>query len=642
MYTAEVLLAAAESQGATHEDVNASHKDALARALEGATRALTTLSAAGVHSGRVRADLTVVGARRALGEGARGPAQTWVESPSGTETLLEEARTLARELGVPDLIIRVEYLTGLFALEGGAWARAEAHFREAVGYLEDARASLPADQFKAAYIGDKTAVYGDLIRLLLAKGRVAEAFEVTERARSRALLEGLTGDVSTGGVDAGETDLRPSTVVSTAVSAGVSTVVSAGASAASGEGAGENAENAEKADAVTAPCAAQPYTEALGAALGGDAALIAYFASGDVLLAFIVTREGVRAVTSLAPLREVQYRLERLEFFLTRVAQGGAYEKVYGVGGLRRNVDAHLGALYDLLIRPLGLSKEHQHLVIVPHGPLHAVPFAALSDGPRGEGDGEGRLVDRARLSLAPSAAVYLHCAAEVRAASGPLVVFGVPVEDIPAVADEVETITRTVAQGAVRRGTQDGEAARALLGPHASRAAFFAYAPAAHVLHLATHGVYRPDNPMFSGLSLSDGWLTARDLCEMKLAASLVVLSACDTGRSSGSGGDAQFGLVRGFLYAGAPTLVVSLWPVKDEQTALYEGFLRAFARRCGGSRSVTTRPARAAAALSRPLPLGRVYRHRRPEPAGAAPTRLTQKVRLRGGVTGEVSGSE
>ena len=581
VYTAEVLLAAAEAQGTsitvTHPSVseNADAKnpqgDALARALEGATRALTTLSAAGVRSGRVRAALTVVGARRALGEGACNSVENSAPETGG---LLEEARTLARELGVPDLVIRAEYLAGLFALEGGAWARAEAHFKEAVAYLEDARASLSVDQFKAAYIGDKTAVYGDLVRLLLTKGRVTEAFEYAERAKSRALLEGLTGgsdtgNMDTGDMDTGETDLQPSAV------------------------SGETGSAEERTD--TASYAGKSYTEALAAALDGATALIAYFASGDHLLAFVVTREGVRAATDLAPLREVQYRLERLEFFLTRVAQGGAYEKVYGVGGLRRNVDTHLSALYDGLIKPLALSDKYKNLVVVPHGPLHAVPFAALCEGQgkrQGEGQGKrpddgrgdsqgdeacsdgdsGYLIDRVRLSLAPSAAVYLHCAEMVLPASGPLVAFGVPVDDIPAVADEVETITQTVAQGAIQRGTQNvGEAARAFLGPHASRAAFSEHAPAAHVLHLATHGVYRPDNPMFSGLSLSDGWLTARDLCDMKLRASLVVLSACDTGRSSGSGGDEQFGLVRGFLYAGAPALVVSLWPVKDEQTALF-----------------------------------------------------------------------
>jgi CHAT domain-containing protein len=88
-------------------------------------------------------------------------------------------------------------------------------------------------------------------------------------------------------------------------------------------------------------------------------------------------------------------------------------------------------------------------------------------------------------------------------------------------------------------------------------------------VLHIATHGAFRPDNPMFSGLRLSDGWLAARDLYGMRLQAALVVLSACETGLFGQGSGDEVLGLARGFLYAGAPSLVTSLWPVHDEHTA-------------------------------------------------------------------------
>ncbi len=217
---------------------------------------------------------------------------------------------------------------------------------------------------------------------------------------------------------------------------------------------------------------------------------------------------------------------------------------------MKQHVDAQLKTLFELLIAPLGLELSGKKLVVIPHGPLHAVPFSVLFDGTR-------YLVEAAQLSLAPSAAVYFHCLQRPTGEAGAPVAFGVPLEELPAVEEELAAITG---------GPQPW---RTFLGEDASRAAFFEQASAAKLLHLATHGVYRPDAPMSSGLRLGDGWLTARDLYGLKLQASLVVLLACESGLAGQGGGDEQFGLVRGFLYAGAPALAVSLWPVKDAQTA-------------------------------------------------------------------------
>jgi len=97
-------------------------------------------------------------------------------------------------------------------------------------------------------------------------------------------------------------------------------------------------------------------------------------------------------------------------------------------------------------------------------------------------------------------------------------------------------------------------------------------------VLHLATHGLFRPDNPFFSVLKLADGWVDVRTLYQLRLAARLVVLSACESGAGQVRGGDEVIGLARGFLAAGAQTLLVSLWNVHDATSAwLMDHFYRA-----------------------------------------------------------------
>jgi CHAT domain-containing protein len=87
--------------------------------------------------------------------------------------------------------------------------------------------------------------------------------------------------------------------------------------------------------------------------------------------------------------------------------------------------------------------------------------------------------------------------------------------------------------------------------------------------LHIAAHGIFRADNPMFSSLKLGDSWLNLFDIFNLQLGAELTVLSACETGMSAVWEGDELLGLARGFLYAGTPSLVVSLWTVNDRSTA-------------------------------------------------------------------------
>lgn len=88
-------------------------------------------------------------------------------------------------------------------------------------------------------------------------------------------------------------------------------------------------------------------------------------------------------------------------------------------------------------------------------------------------------------------------------------------------------------------------------------------------LLHIATHGSYRQDNPMFSGIRLGDGYLNLYDLYQMRFPAKLVTLSGCATGMNFVSAGDELLGLERGLFCAGATSLLLSLWDVHDRSTA-------------------------------------------------------------------------
>jgi CHAT domain-containing protein len=112
---------------------------------------------------------------------------------------------------------------------------------------------------------------------------------------------------------------------------------------------------------------------------------------------------------------------------------------------------------------------------------------------------------------------------------------------------------------------------ARVLTGPAARRDALDRDGATCDVLHLACHGIFRTDDPLFSALRLADGWLMVHDIYRLRLSAQLVTLSGCQTGRQAIGPGDDLIGLARGFFSAGATQLVVSLWMVNDESTGRF-----------------------------------------------------------------------
>jgi CHAT domain-containing protein len=114
-------------------------------------------------------------------------------------------------------------------------------------------------------------------------------------------------------------------------------------------------------------------------------------------------------------------------------------------------------------------------------------------------------------------------------------------------------------------------------------------------VLHLATHGLFRPDNSFFSALKLADGWLDVREIYRLPLRARLVVLSACESGVGDVRAGDEVVGLARGFLAAGTQNLIASLWNVHDRSAAELMAFFYRTLQDNGAPEDSPVRPAAA-----------------------------------------------
>jgi CHAT domain-containing protein len=221
---------------------------------------------------------------------------------------------------------------------------------------------------------------------------------------------------------------------------------------------------------------------------------------------------------------------------------------------LTQNAQGVLHKLHQLLLAPVHNQLEaYQKLIIVPHGALHYLPFHALFDGSE-------YLLQQFEISYLPVASVLKFCQTN-NEVDGDLLALGYSGNgQIPQAVTEAQSIAQAWS-------------GHILIEDEATLVNLKQQAGNHKILHLATHGEFRPDNPLFSGLALADGWLTTLDIFNLRLKASLVTLSACQTGRSMVGGGDELLGLLRAFLAAGTNSLVSTFWAVEDKTTAVLMG---------------------------------------------------------------------
>jgi CHAT domain-containing protein len=278
--------------------------------------------------------------------------------------------------------------------------------------------------------------------------------------------------------------------------------------------------------------------------------VLSYFCLGHQVVAVVGRGDDLRVVP-VADVAQVLDLLARFAAQRDRLRLGAAFAERHGARLVQscRNV---LGDLHDALVAPVLADLQERPasppLVVSPHGPLHAVPFHALWAGDR-------YLIDERAVAVTPSLA--LEAPRRTEAATTPPLIVGVADDLAPLAAVEARAVHERIGGDLLH-----GEAATA--------DAFVEAAAGRSLIHLATHAWHRSDNPMFSAIRFADRWLTAAEVLErLDLTGAVVVLSACETGRSSTTGGDELLGLVRGFLGAGTRRLVASLWPADDAATA-------------------------------------------------------------------------
>lgn len=418
-------------------------------------------------------------------------------------------------------------------------------------------------EFRDAFAIHRTTAYERLVAVYLDEGRTQDALATAERAKSRALGELIAGSIV----------LRPrGTSATRRITRDLMTArqeYAASYARSIGDDATTTAESTADArrhlsqlegriNALTQQlqvhAAAEQIADVYGAtpqfvtpALPSDTALIEYFFVGDNLARFVIDRGGVQCTMLDAGVPAIDRLLRTLRLNLQSAA-GADHETQHH---LIQQAKLVLSRLYSHLFDGVDAAAGYRSLVIVPHGLLHYVPFHALYND-------EQYLIERCAISYAPSAYLYTMCRRRKRhRRDGPALVLANTFDGrLPHVLREAESVGSALGATIYR----ESEATRATLAREGRRAS---------VIHVAAHGEFRPDAPLFSHIQLADGPLTTADVFDLNLRADLVTLSACDTGQTNVGGGDELVGLSRAFLYAGAATLLVSQWRVDDLSTA-------------------------------------------------------------------------
>lgn len=241
----------------------------------------------------------------------------------------------------------------------------------------------------------------------------------------------------------------------------------------------------------------------------------------------------------------------------------------------KANQTERLQQLHKLVIEPIAdllPTDPAMRVTFIPHNALFLVPFAALQDS-------TGKyLIEKHTILTAPSIQVLDVTHQEQQRKSGSakqiLVVGnptmpsvrpkrGAPLEQLPSLPG-AEQEAKAIAQVL---------STQALVGSKATKAAVVQQMSSARIIHLATHGILDEQYGLRNSIALApseedDGFLSPREIMDLKLNAELVVLSACNTGRGEISG-DGVVGLSRSFIAAGVPSVIVSLWSIPDAPTA-------------------------------------------------------------------------
>ena len=458
----------------------------------------------------------------------------------------------------PDSIISASTRIGHVLHQIGKSDEAISAYREAIQQIESTRSLLQSEEYRQSYFEGAVDAYSGMMDTLLVAGKPGEAFNYSERARSRVFLDVLGSGSncrgSRGGLLAEERGLNEQI-------AGLKVRLASEDEGTSRESLRSELTRAERAYSIflskvrkeDKEQASLMTVEPLGLKevqelLDSGTSLLEYFVTGKEVFAWVVEREKLQ-------FQRVELRKDKLSGLVKTLR-----DSIFTLGEREKFNDTS-AVLYRQLIEPLLPHISGKELIIVPHDVLHYLPFHALVGS-------DGRYLIEKYPVYYLSSASLLQFVKEKRKAGGEKVLafgnpdLGDPEKNLEFAELEAKEVKAAYPESSVYiRKEATEEKSKALSANH-------------DILHFATHAELNEDDPLSSAVLLAredkeDGRLEVREIFGMELKAKLVVLSGCETGLGKLSTGDELVGLTRAFIYAGTPSVVASLWSVDDSSTA-------------------------------------------------------------------------
>jgi CHAT domain-containing protein len=470
--------------------------------------------------------------------------------------------------------------------------------RLAIEAVEGVRGRYATGELRTSYTSAKADVFSEQALLLLRLGRTSEAFQVADAARGRAVLEHLTQARADLQATPGATPLleqetllrridallaqlrerestppRERSLEHRAVTAGLHDSVET----LRAEYAALVARNAATRNPNrTVFGMARPDASAIQQSLQPGEVLLEYLVTSEKLLIFAVTQSNVAVHTVDERAEQLTSRVQLARDLLRRRESG-------------TEVRAVLRALFDIVLGPVmrsGDLRDTKRIIVVPHGVLTYLPFAALMDS------SSQYVAERFVLLHVPTSAALPALRAKSSETRPERASIFAPVQrTLPATEIEAEAVAKVLI------------GAETLVGNRATEGRFRSALQRGGIVHVATHATLNSRNPLFStiefaggqrGVAANNGRLEAHELLGMRISSPLVFLSGCETAIGGAwstrfDSGEDYAALAQTLLYAGARNVVATLWRIDDDgaaefATAFYEalrgdGFAEALA---------------------------------------------------------------
>ncbi len=460
-----------------------------------------------------------------------------------------KALEIARSLNNPDLIWRIMVGTAEYYEQSGDITRAVELNDSALTVLEEMRKILRSEEWKTSFMAQERYVFEDLVDMLsrlhkvdLTRSYDKLAFKYAEQSKSRGLLDLLS-----------ESSPENQTALN----------------------------NSEEAPVYNRTVSLE---EAQDMCSDKNIVILEYFVGDSSSTLWAITRSAYQ-IYVLPDRKTLQEKIEAIRFALLDPQQG--ISEFFTQAGI---------SLYEELIKPVEpLLTKRSRLVVIPDGVLNYLPFEVLLTEKKKPSEVTNYsdtpfLVKKYPISYGQSASVLKKLISKTEEATGQkavgnrLLAIGDPFYEDTLFNSRVKYTRLEFSGKEIERIASlfPGGSSEIYLRSMATEEGFkrngelngFKY------IHFATHGLIDEDEPNFSSLVLTctngsgeDGLLQADEIFKLKLNADLVVLSACQTGLGKLVKGEGIVGLTRAFMYAGTPSVLVSLWSVSDMSTAALMG---------------------------------------------------------------------